>query len=93
MDVRSVGKVSRMVRSPSSPPKMHDYAVIRIDYLFVCFVFVNFVFSRALPMAYGGSQARGLIRAVAAGLGHSHSSVGSELHLRSTPQITAMPDP
>ena len=30
-------------------------------------------------MAYGGSQARGLIGAVAAGLHHSHSNVGSEL--------------
>uniref|UniRef100_A0A8C3W8T2 aldehyde oxidase n=1 Tax=Catagonus wagneri TaxID=51154 RepID=A0A8C3W8T2_9CETA len=29
--------------------------------------------------AYGGSQARGRIRAVAAGLRHSHSNVGSEL--------------
>ena len=38
-------------------------------------------FSRAIPMAYGGSQARGLIRAVAAGLHHSHSNARSELHL------------
>jgi len=29
-------------------------------------------------MAYGGSQARGLIRATAAGLCHSHSNAGSE---------------
>ena len=32
----------------------------------VGFCFVSFVFSRATPMAYGGSQAGGLIRAVAA---------------------------
>ena len=31
-------------------------------------------------MARGGSQARGLIRAVAAGLRHSHSSARSETH-------------
>ena len=33
---------------------------------------------RATPMAYGGSQARGLIGAVAAGLHHSHSNARSE---------------
>ena len=43
--------------------------------------FFFFVFSRAAPTAYGSSQARRLIRAVAAGLHHSHSSVASELHL------------
>ena len=43
-------------------------------------------------MAYGGSHASGPIGAVAAGLRHSHSSAGSELRLRPTPQLTAMPD-
>ena len=66
------------------------------SFLFVClFVFVFFVFSvfsRAALAAYGGSQARGLIRAVAAGLQHSHSNVGSELCLQHTPQLTATPD-
>ena len=36
------------------------------------------VFSRAAPMAYRGSQARGPVGAGAAGLHHSHSNVGSE---------------
>ena len=44
-------------------------------------------------MAYGGSQARGLIRAVATSLHHSHSDAGSELHLQPTPQLTATPNP
>ena len=44
-------------------------------YLFI------FVFFRATSTAYGGSQVRGLIRALAAGLYHSESSVGSKLHL------------
>ena len=48
-----------------------------------------FVFSRAIPEACGGSQARGLIRATVAGLHHSHSIVGSELCLWPTPQLTA----
>ena len=55
-------------------------------------IFFFFVFSRAVPMAYGGSQARGLIRAVAASLCQSHSSVGSEPRLWPTPQLMAMLD-
>ena len=43
-------------------------------------------------MAYGGSQARGLIRAEAAGLQHNHSNAGFEPHLQPTPQLTATPD-
>ena len=48
---------------------------------FFFFFFFFFVFSRAAPEAYGGSQARGLVGDVATGLRHSHSNVGSELHL------------
>ena len=47
----------------------------------------------AISWAYGGSQARGLIGAVAAGLRQSHSNVGSEPRLQPTPQLTATPDP
>ena len=45
------------------------------------------------PEAYGGSQARGPIRAEADGLHHSHSNSGSKLRLRPTPQLRATPDP
>ena len=41
-------------------------------------------------MAYGGYQARALIRAVASSLRQSHSNVGSEPRLRPTSQLTAM---
>ena len=60
--------------------------------LFVCFV--GFFcccccLFKAAPMAYGGSQAKGPIRAAAAGLHHSHSNVGSshvyDLHHSSRP--------
>ena len=44
-------------------------------------------------MAYGGSQASGLIGAVAAGLHQSHSSARSEPRLRPIPQLTTTPDP
>ena len=55
--------------------------------------FYLFAFSRAVPEAYGGSQARGLIGAAAAGLHQSHSNAGSEQHLQTTLQLTATPDP
>ena len=47
----------------------------------------------ATPSAYGDSQARGLIGAVAANLRQSHSNVGSEPCLQTTPELTATPDP
>ena len=42
-------------------------------------------------MAYGGSQARGRIGAIAAGLHQSLSNVGSKPCLQPTPQLTARP--
>ena len=57
------------------------------------FFFWLFVFSRAASVAYGGSQARGLIGAIATGLCQSHSNAGSESHLQPTLQLMAMPDP
>ena len=49
-------------------------------------IFILFFFFRATLVAYRGSQVRGQIWAVAAGLCHRHSNVGSELHLRPTLQ-------
>ena len=58
------------------------------------FFFVrSFLLFRAALTAYGGSQARGQIRAVAAGLHHSHSNSGSKPHLQPTPQLMAALDP
>ena len=54
------------------------------------FFFHLFAFPRVAPAAYGGSQARGQIGAVAACLHQSHSNAGSEPRLL---QLTAMPDP
>ena len=61
--------------------------------VFFFFFFCLFVFSRAVPVAHRGSQARGPTGAVAAGLCQGHSKVGSKQHLRPTPQLTAMPGP
>ena len=49
--------------------------------LFVCLFFVFFAFSRAAPLAYGGSPARGRIGTVAADLRQGHSTAGSKLCL------------
>ena len=48
---------------------------------------------RAACVAYGSSQARGLIGATDAGLRHSHRNARSETRLQPTPQLTATPDP
>ena len=62
-------------------------------YTILCSVFCLFVFVflsfRAVLMACGGSQARGLIGATAAGLRQSHSNANTP----PTPQLTATPDP
>ena len=44
----------------------------------VCGWTLNMYVFRAVPAVYGGSQARDLIGAVAAGLRHSYSNKGSE---------------
>ena len=65
-------------------------------YFFCLFVVVVVVvvvaISWAASTAYGGSQARGRIGAVATGLRQSHSNAGSEPRLQPTPQLTATPD-
>ena len=62
-------------------------------FVFFFFFFGLSVFSRATPMACGGSHARGLIRTIATGLHQSHSNTRSELCLQPTPQLMATQDP
>ena len=77
------------------------YFILFFIYLFIYFIFVFCLLvvvvvivaiSWAAPSAYGGSQARGPIGAVATGLGQSHSNAGSEPRLQPTPQLRATPD-
>ena len=82
MAVKSKVKVSTIFRDSR-------YSTFHLEQFF--FFFGNLF--RIAPMAYGGSQARGLIGAAAAGLHHSHSNAGSEPRLPPTPQLTAMLDP
>ena len=70
-----------------------NYGSLTAFIYFVGFFFFLFAISWAAPMAYGGSQARGRIGAVATELSQSHSNAGSEPLLRPTPQLTATPDP
>ena len=53
-------------------------------FVFVFCFFGLFAISYVAPMAHGGSQARGRIRAVATSLHHSHSNSGSEMCLQPT---------
>ena len=60
---------------------------------FYFFLIIMFCLLRVTPAAYGSSQARGPIGAVAASLCHSQGNLGSELSLRPTLQLMAVPDP
>ena len=71
---------------------MYFEAMLLGLYKFRFFFFCLFAISWAAPAAYGGSQARGRIRAVATVLRQSHSNLGSEPRLQPTPQLTATPD-
>ena len=62
-------------------------------YVYFVICLFCFCFSWAAPVAYGGSQARVRIGAVAACLHHSHSNAESNLCLQPIPQLTAMPNP
>ena len=71
------------------PATSHIGYSILFSFLFLFFVCLF----RATPAAYIDSQARGRIRATAAGLHHSHSNARSELCLPPTKQLPATPDP
>ena len=58
----------------------------------MCVCVCLFAFSGAAHAVYGGSQARGLIGAVATSLRQSHRNSGSEQRLQPTPQLMATPD-
>ena len=67
--------------------------VPRLFLTYIILAIFFFCYFRAAPTAYGDFQARGQIEAVAASLHHSHSNMGSELHLQPIPQLTAVLNP
>ena len=69
------------------PKLIECYMAIICQFL----IFIFICLCGATPMAYGSSQARSWIGAVAAG--HSHGNAGSEPGLRTTPQLMATLDP
>ena len=78
-------------RAPTTPER-HALVIhknLLYLWLFIIFIFYFFVFLGP-HAAYGGSQARGQIGAVATGLHHSHSNTRSEPCLQ---QIMATLDP
>ena len=75
--------------SRQSESKAYFYFIL----VLIIYLFLSFCLFWATPAAYGGSQVRGLIGAVAPGLHQSHSNAGSKLCQRPTPQLVARPDP
>ena len=68
--------------------------IFQTEFSLKTFLNLNYSFLfRAVLIAYGSSQDRGQIGAIAASLCHSHSKVGSKPCLQPTLQLTAMPDP
>ena len=73
-----------MFWSPVPKLGIFKVGVLNVGFKLFTFFFVFLPFLELLPAAYGGSQARGRIGAIAAGLRHSHSNAGSEPRLQPT---------
>ena len=67
--------------------------LVLVTYFAFSIFFFFFVLFTAAPAAYGSAQARGQIRAAAAGLHLSHSNAEPEPYLQPTLQFVAMTDP
>ena len=78
IEVRGFGEshVKRMVKSRGQQTKALGLNPAHYVCMYACILLV-----RAALVAYRSSQARGPIGATAASLCHSHSSMGSEIHL------------
>ena len=83
-NLRKVSQISDLIRDPDTSCTNQQRGLVDIETPFLV---------RAAPAAYGGSQARGRIRAAAAGLHHSHSHAGPKPRLQSASQLMATPDP
>ena len=95
LNLLSHNKNSKLALSTQLFPLLFSLSLFLFlkNYLFInLFIFVFFCLVAATA-AYGGSQAMGVIGAIAASLCHSHSNTRSEPRLRPTPQLMATPDP
>ena len=84
-------RYSKLTKIPKLESQNSNQVWLWVLYSFIYFILFILCF-RASPTAYGSSQARGRIRAVAAGLHHSHSNTESKPGLRAPPQLTAILD-
>ena len=75
-------------------PESFKYVYVCI-YIYIFFfpLYLSLSLFKATPMAYGGSQARGPMGAIATSLRQSHSNWESEPSLQPIPQLTSTPDP
>ena len=80
-----------LTNSCSSSETQGGFFCLFVFFCLVCFFVFVCLFRPAL-LAYGNSQARGLIGAVTADLRHSPSNARSEQCLGPTPQLTVTPD-
>ena len=69
---------SELVEAIYIPTSIYEFTLLILFFFFFFFVFLPFL--GPLPSAYGGSQARGRIGAVATGLRQNHSNAGSDHH-------------
>ena len=81
MEARVPGRRQLRDTGASGGGPGHHLFRLRISFLSFFSFFCLFAISWAAPLAYEGSQARGLIGAVAASLRQSHSNTGSKLRL------------
>ena len=88
---KSISRLSKKKSNSSS--KDENHLSLRNFKTMWVFFWVGGCLLRATLKAHGGSQARGRIGAIDASLHHSHNNMGSEPHLRPTPQLTATTDP
>ena len=91
-----LGTILVKAAPPQEKREQHELKPTNSLFLFLSFFgsfLVFFAFSMAIPAAYGGSQARGVIEAVAIGLRQSHNNAGSKPRLQPTPQLMASRDP
>ena len=96
--------IKKMWHMHAHTHRMDSYSAIKMNkilpsgrhYVFFVLFFGVFCFClvfRAISMAYGSSQARGIIRSTVARLLHSHSNARFELYLHPTLQLMETPDP
>ena len=77
IDAVRIKSKSSSTFSFSDPIVLHAVVEVPSSPLTSFFCFCFFCLFRAAPVAHGGSQAKGRIRAVAASLHHSHSNTRS----------------